>query len=353
MKTSNNAEDQPKRTLLTGFGSFDCVGEDYIPKYHDALYCYKHIDKEFLSKGFLPRCPLLEKVFNDTATSFDDIYYPPKFTKPPQPKSHSEYKVSAISQLISVLNWWARENVNDPKLLCFYAYSYGPCKLRTIIAVGGNTLDNLITEFNYSHPAIAAELKELASNLVKKATDWDAQARLVQQSQCWIDPKLLNPVQVKEAAAALLHKLRHIGSLVREQTTGSPQQADLAKQPPETGQESRATRGNKATTKNKVDECTYGPGFRSVLWFGTKYAFTSYQAACVKILWEAWENKTPDVGDATLLAESGSESKRLKDVFKDRPAWGTMIVSGETKGTHRLAKPAKKRKKAKKPAKAE
>lgn len=73
----------------------------------------------------------------------------------------------------------------------------------------------------------------------------------------------------------------------------------------------------------------------------------------MKVLWEAWENKTPDVGDATLLEKSESESSRLRDVFKDHPAWNTMIVPGKTKGARRLVKPAKKRKKAKKAAKAE
>ncbi|HLB75002.1 MAG TPA: hypothetical protein VJJ98_13355 [Sedimentisphaerales bacterium] len=171
----------------------------------------------------------MEKVFNDTNTSLDDIYYPPKFSKPPQPKSHTEYKLTAIRQLVNVLGWWVKEDGNDPRLLCYYAYSYAACGLRANIVDGW--LDSLITEFNYSHPAIAAELKERASDLVKKAVDWDARAELVQQSQCWINPKRLNPVQVKKAAAALLYKLRHVGSLVREQPADSQQQVSRARKP--------------------------------------------------------------------------------------------------------------------------
>jgi len=249
MKTPNNPGDQPKRTLFTGFDSFDYTAQDYTPKYLDAyLYCHS-IDKEHLSKGFLPRCPLLEEVFNDTATSFNDIYYPPKFTKPAQPKSHGEYKLTAIRQLMNVLDWWVRENVNDPKLLCFYGYSYGPCKLRANITVGGNTLDNLITEFNYTHPAIAAELKELVSNLAKKAIDWDASARFVQQRQCWIDPSQLDPIEVKEAAAVLLYKLRHIGSIVRE---------DMKRLPAETAEPSRAESVDRpGDALTKAERCAY------------------------------------------------------------------------------------------------
>ena len=162
-------------------------------------------------------CPLLDKVFNDTATSFDDIYYPPNCTKPPRPEIHKEYKVAAIRQLINVLNWWVIENVADPKLLCFYAYSYGPCKLRAIVTGGGNTINDLITEFNYIHPKIAAEIENRWNNLVNKATEWDKLARAKQTSQNWIDPYYLNPVEVKDAANALLNKLRHIVSIVKEE----------------------------------------------------------------------------------------------------------------------------------------
>lgn len=251
METSNNAADQPKRTLLTGFNSFDSAAKDYIPKYHDALYCYKHIDKEHLSKGFLPRCPLLEKVFNDTDTSFDDIFYPPKFTKPPEPKSHREYKLTTIGQLIKVLNWWVQETVEPERpVFCFYAYSYAPCKRRTIIAIGGITLDNLITEFNYNRPAIAAELKDLITNLRRTAIEWDERARFVQKSQAWIDPSRLNPVKVKGAAGALLYKLRHIGSIIR----GEPEQENKTGEKSKT--KNRPTREAMKLREREVREAT-------------------------------------------------------------------------------------------------
>ncbi len=82
---------------------------------------------------------------------------------------------------------------------------------------------------------------------------------------------------------------------------------------------------------------THSPDFRSVNWFGTQHEFTSMQAACIKVLWEAWENGTPAVGDSTVLETADSDSERLPLVFRDHEAWGTMIVDGQTKGTHRLA----------------
>ncbi len=81
--------------------------------------------------------------------------------------------------------------------------------------------------------------------------------------------------------------------------------------------------------------------FRSVYWYGDDYTFSPAQAACVNVLWEAWENGTPELGQATILEhpEVEAESKRLVDLFKGHPAWGKMIVKGKTAGAFRLAGP--------------
>jgi hypothetical protein len=76
--------------------------------------------------------------------------------------------------------------------------------------------------------------------------------------------------------------------------------------------------------------------FRSVHWFGKDYSFTANQAACVKVLWEPWENGTPELADATILETAGINSDRLDAVFRNSSAWGTMIQPGQTKGTHQL-----------------
>jgi hypothetical protein len=86
-------------------------------------------------------------------------------------------------------------------------------------------------------------------------------------------------------------------------------------------------------------QARHSKDFRSVHWYGTDYSFTRPQASCVSDLWAAWKNGTPDVGDKTLLAECGANCDRLRDVFKDNPAWNSMIVEGETKSAHRLAAP--------------
>lgn len=85
----------------------------------------------------------------------------------------------------------------------------------------------------------------------------------------------------------------------------------------------------------------HSPDFRGANWFGARYSFTEPQAAVVQLLWQAWEDSTLDVADKTLLRACGSDATRLGDVFRDHPAWGEMVVEGDTRGTHRLADPGR------------
>lgn len=80
--------------------------------------------------------------------------------------------------------------------------------------------------------------------------------------------------------------------------------------------------------------------FASVDWFGTPYGFSSIQRHIVQMLWEAWENATPDVGQDTLLSAVGSDSSRMAHIFKGHPAFGVMIVpSPGVRGAYRLQEP--------------
>lgn len=78
--------------------------------------------------------------------------------------------------------------------------------------------------------------------------------------------------------------------------------------------------------------------FASVNWFGTVYEFTANQAACVKLLWGAWENRTPILGESTIL-ENADVNSPLRSLFRDHPAWGTMIVAGDVRGRFLLKEP--------------
>jgi hypothetical protein len=99
-----------------------------------------------------------------------------------------------------------------------------------------------------------------------------------------------------------------------------------------------------AREKEPVPPRRHGVDFRSVDWDGATYKFTKAQAACVGVLWQAMDNGTPEMDQATLLEEADLRGKRLIDVFRKRkspsgyhPAWATMIVAGSTKGSVRLA----------------
>lgn len=85
--------------------------------------------------------------------------------------------------------------------------------------------------------------------------------------------------------------------------------------------------------------CTHAPDFRSVTWYGKPYRFTPIQAAIIKILWEARDHGTPDVGGQTLLEEAGSANGRLRDVFRGCPAWEDGMIAPSGKGTYALFAP--------------
>ncbi len=76
--------------------------------------------------------------------------------------------------------------------------------------------------------------------------------------------------------------------------------------------------------------------FRAVYARGEDWTFTVDQAAVVEVLWEEWENRTPEIGKGTLRVKANIDSARLQDVFKDHPAWQVLIVSGSTRGSYRL-----------------
>jgi len=87
-------------------------------------------------------------------------------------------------------------------------------------------------------------------------------------------------------------------------------------------------------------EARHSDDYRFVHWFGADYKFSPVQAVVVKVLWLAWENGLPEVGGETLLEDAGSESDRVRDLFRKNAAWNKMIVPGESKGSLRLSEPS-------------
>ena len=81
----------------------------------------------------------------------------------------------------------------------------------------------------------------------------------------------------------------------------------------------------------------HSPDFRSVVWKGDLMHFSPGQAAAIEVLFDAYNSGSPEVGQGHVLESTGSEAHRLRDLFKRSPAWETLIVRGEGKGTFRLA----------------
>jgi hypothetical protein len=99
---------------------------------------------------------------------------------------------------------------------------------------------------------------------------------------------------------------------------------------------------------------THSDDYTSVDWFGVGYRFTKgQQAESVRVLWEAWQNKTPTLSEKTIGEKIGSsgDNFQLAKVFRKKKkrggyalheAWGKMIVRS-AKGTYQLATPEKEK----------
>jgi hypothetical protein len=88
-------------------------------------------------------------------------------------------------------------------------------------------------------------------------------------------------------------------------------------------------------------DTSHSEDYRSVRWFGTDYVFTPAQAACVRVLWGAWERGSPVLSQAHILEAADCTGSRLRDVFEKgkHPAFNAMIKSPR-KGAFCLTNPA-------------
>ncbi|HEX5272039.1 MAG TPA: hypothetical protein VFW33_16195 [Gemmataceae bacterium] len=82
--------------------------------------------------------------------------------------------------------------------------------------------------------------------------------------------------------------------------------------------------------------------FRSVVWNGIRYGpFTPTQAAVIAILWEAFENDTPDVGSGYVMERAGSDrsDQRVASVFgvtAEGQRFWSEVVTSKARGSYRL-----------------
>lgn len=84
----------------------------------------------------------------------------------------------------------------------------------------------------------------------------------------------------------------------------------------------------------------FSADFREVHWHGQLFRFSKTQAAIVELLHQAKKADTPDVQQAALLEQAGSQSMRLTELFRrgdGARAWGLFIIQGDEPGSYRLA----------------
>jgi len=172
--------------------------------------------------------------------------------------------------------------------------------------------------------------KTQADNVIADGSDDEAVIRYAREAVRESHAELAGPLK-RMAAFLLTHELT---ADIRAKTQWIEEKLALSH-----------TRAAEQPDKPAGHAATHSDDFHCVRWYGQEYVFSHQQAAVVKPLWDAWEKDTPDLGKDYLLEKAGSETSRLRNVFKEKdgmhPAWGTMIVESR-QGVFRLSPPTHK-----------
>lgn len=103
-----------------------------------------------------------------------------------------------------------------------------------------------------------------------------------------------------------------------------------------------AAKSSPAKSGDDPPTISHSPDFCAVRWHdGTVYSFSGMQRDVIAALFRAREGGHEWVSQETLLELAESNCTRLRDLFRDHPAWGTVIESavrsGGPPGSYRLA----------------
>ena len=86
----------------------------------------------------------------------------------------------------------------------------------------------------------------------------------------------------------------------------------------------------------ELQEFGHSADYRRVDWRGKRFRFSPMQSQVVRLLHEEFKEGRDELGAAVLLEGSDSLGSYLRDIFRRHCAWGTLIIKGEGKGTHKL-----------------
>ena len=87
------------------------------------------------------------------------------------------------------------------------------------------------------------------------------------------------------------------------------------------------------------DDFGFTEDYRSVQFRGETYSLTSRQATLVKLLHKAALSSYPSVSKDRLLSAVESETSEVRNIFRNCPLWGTLIVKGDRRDVYRLNLP--------------
>jgi hypothetical protein len=224
---------------------------------------------------------------------------------------------------------WLRESLRDETLRQQLAETHA----ETVTFAGE-------TEFSYLEAVFSAgerryeTVRMLCQHGVLFAYDRRLHPRCTRLTESFSEIPALEQIQWRQPDGSCLDSPEHLLRRICEELKSLPAvDREHARTALEKEFAAEAARSHTPTTAPK-----HGDDFRSVRWRGQSYSFTAKQAPAVKLLWQNYHQGTPDVGDETLLLAVDPEAPpaNLRTLFRDHPAWGTMIVAGGSKGTHRL-----------------
>jgi hypothetical protein len=103
----------------------------------------------------------------------------------------------------------------------------------------------------------------------------------------------------------------------------------------------RSVQGDQTNREAPQKTFTHSSDYRSIYKDGRTFFLTEKQAQVIKLLWEAQENKTPELAqDSIMVLVSPNTTTRLIDLFKDddagKAAWNALIERGHTRNAVRL-----------------
>jgi hypothetical protein len=189
---------------------------------------------------------------------------------------------------------------------------------------------------------MATQILEIAGTQVQNALEDgagdEAVIRYIREAVLRVYNEIADPLN-RMAAEVLT---RELVSELRDRTEAIEQQIVVAQFLKAGAQAEPDAKLQEQTQETGLDAMRHSPDFRAVKWGEIDFVFTQTQAPVVKALWEAMKNSTPELGQAWLLEAAGSEGRRLKDIFRRHPAFGTLIIKGTRKDTFRLVSPTNK-----------